>query len=172
MDLRCQEVDKGIPAFIFRESVEEAEAYAIQEDRAGIEEYLAQSSFKTKENRKQKNVQAGPVRSGSMLTAEQVAVSQSDRWVVERSISSVKRFAFQLLRSLIHGKRTSTSMGLRRRHHTPTMEAPLQSSFKKLCAALGLHAARVEPLTPLRFFRPVGTRNKKKDPEARSSSRS
>jgi len=43
---------------VWFQSIEEAEAYALKEDRAGHEIYLAQSSFKTKENRRQENVEA------------------------------------------------------------------------------------------------------------------
>ena len=49
--------DKGFQHVWFTE-VGDAEVYALQEDKKGHEIYLAQATFKTKENRRQENVLA------------------------------------------------------------------------------------------------------------------
>lgn len=53
----AKKTPKGFHHVWFRDA-EEAEKYALSEDKKGSEVYLAQSSFKTKENRRQENVLA------------------------------------------------------------------------------------------------------------------
>jgi len=158
----AKKLTKGFQHSFF-ESVEEAEAYALQEDRAGHEVYLAQSSFKTKENRKQENVQA--VRSFWLdvdCGAGKPYDNQGD------GAEAIRDFGQELgipCSEIINSGNGLYARWILYEDITPQQWKPVAEQIKKLCAALGLHADDARTADSASVLRPVGTRNKKKDPK-------
>jgi hypothetical protein len=158
----AKKLDKGFKHTFFQ-VLEEAEAYALQEDRNGYEIYLAQSSFKTKENRRQDNVQA--VRSfwldidcgegkpydtqGDGALAVKVFCQKTGLPLPTVTNSGNGLYAHWILTEDI----------------TPQQWQEAAEKLKRLCGALGLQADGTRTADSASVLRPEGTRNKKKEPK-------
>lgn len=154
--------DSGFQHIWFRD-VEEAEAYALQEDKNGFEMYLAQSSFATKESRKQENVLA--VRSfwldidcGSGKPYD----TQGDGATALRSFCSQVSLPFP---SVVNSGNGLYAHWLLTDDITPDQWRETACLLKSICGVTGLLADGSRTSDSSSVLRPVGTRNKKKEPK-------
>jgi hypothetical protein len=147
----------------FFQDVQEAEAYALEEDRKGHEVYLAQATFKTADNRRQDNVQA--LRSFWLdidCGEGKPYASQGD------GVLALKNFCEKtglLLPEVINSGNGLYARWVVDEDLTPQQWKPVADQLKKVCAALNLQADSTRTADSASVLRPIGTRNKKRDPK-------
>ena len=152
--------DKGFQHVWFKE-IEEAEKYALQEDKKGFEMYLAQSSFKTKKNRTQENVLA--VRSFWLdidCGPGKPYDTQGD------GAGAVKDFCAKTglpLPSIVNSGNGLYAHWVLTEDIGPHQWKETACLLKSICGATGLLADGTRTADSSTVLRPVGTRNKKQE---------
>ena len=144
---------------VWFERPEEAEAYALQEDKRGHEIYLAQSSFLTKDSRKQENVQA--VRSFWLdidCGPGKPYDTQGD------GAGAVRDFCTRTglpLPAVTNSGNGLYAHWVLTEDITPSLWGETACLLKSICTATGLYADDSRTSDSASVLRPIGTRNKK-----------
>jgi hypothetical protein len=158
----AKKLAKGFKHSFFKD-VEEAEAYALQEDRNGHEVYLAQSSFKTTENRKQENVQS--IRSFWLDVDCGEGKPYPTQGEGAKAIQEFCRKTGLPLPTVVNSGNGLYTHWILEDDINPQQWQEGAEKLKRLCVALGLQADGTRTADSASVLRPVGTQNKKREPK-------